>query len=41
VIGPEGASSKTLLKSDLVVKNVDEALDIISNPKRIIASLRE
>jgi P-type E1-E2 ATPase len=40
VIGPEGCSSKTILSSDLVVNNIVEAIDLLLNPKRIVAGLR-
>jgi soluble P-type ATPase len=40
IIGDEGCSSKTLLKADIVVKNVEDALSLIINPKRIVATLR-
>ena len=40
VIGEEGASSKSILNSDIVVKNIKDAIKLIENPKRIIATLR-
>jgi len=40
IIGPEGAATRSLLKSDLVIKDINEVLDILLNPTRIIASLR-
>ncbi len=40
VIGPEGAGSKTILSSDLVVNNINEAIDLLLNPRRIVAGLR-
>ena len=41
VVGEEGCSVKTLLKSDIVVKNSEDALMLLMNPKRITATLRE
>ncbi|MBN2259135.1 MAG: HAD hydrolase family protein [Clostridiales bacterium] len=41
IIGNEGASVKTLMSADMVVKSLDEALDLIDNPDKIIAGLRE
>ncbi|MCD6436513.1 MAG: HAD hydrolase family protein [Clostridiales bacterium] len=41
VIGKEGASVKAIMVSDLVVNNIDDALDYIDEPKKIIAGLRE
>ncbi|EDM24401.1 HAD family hydrolase [Caminibacter mediatlanticus TB-2] len=40
VIGEEGASSKSILNSDIIVKNIKDAIKLIENPKRIIATLR-
>lgn len=41
VIGPEGASSKTLLAADMVTRDIYEALALLSHPLRITATLRE
>ena len=41
VIGEEGASIKALMVSDLVVNAIDDALDYIDQPKKIVAGLRE
>jgi len=40
VIGEEGCSAKSLMKADIVCKNVEEAFDLILKPSRIIATLR-
>ncbi|OZI12479.1 ATPase P [Bacillaceae bacterium SAS-127] len=40
VIGEEGCSAKSLLKADIVCKNIEEAFDLILKPNRIIATLR-
>ena len=40
VIGVEGCSAKSLMKADIVCKNIEEAFDLILNPSRIIATLR-
>ena len=40
VIQQEGASSEALLAAHLVVKDINSALDILLNPKRLIATLR-
>jgi soluble P-type ATPase len=41
VIGPEGCCCQALLSADLVVSSVDDAIDLLLNPKRIVASLRK
>lgn len=41
VMGPEGCSSKAMAISDILVKSVIEGLDLLSNPKRLKATLRE
>jgi len=41
VIGPEGASVKLLLVADVVVRDVLDALDLITNPLRLKATLRD
>ena len=41
VLSPEGTALETLLASDLVVSNIFEALDLLLNPLRIVATLRK
>jgi len=41
VIGKEGASINALMSADLIVNSIDNALDYIDEPKKIIAGLRE
>lgn len=41
VIGNEGCATSTLLKSDIIVHNINEALDLLLKPNRIIATLRK
>ena len=36
----EGISKETLLNSDIIFYDINDALDAILNPKRLIASLR-
>ncbi|UNC92997.1 HAD family hydrolase [Candidatus Contubernalis alkaliaceticus] len=40
VIGEEGCCTKSLLKSDIVVKDVDDALRMLLNPDILKAALR-
>lgn len=40
VVGQEGASVRSLLAADLVVRSIDDALDLFRIPKRLVASLR-
>lgn len=40
VIGNEGCSTKSLLEADIVCTSIDDALNLLLNPKRIIATLR-
>lgn len=40
VIGQEGASRKALESADIVVNCIEDALDCIMKPKRIVANLR-
>lgn len=40
VIGREGAAVRSLLAADLVVISIEDALDLLAFPKRLIASLR-
>jgi len=41
VIGKEGASTKALLKSNLVVTDIKDAINLFLNEKRLIATLRK
>ena len=40
VIGREGAAVRSLLAADLVVRSIEDALDLFRFPKRLVASLR-
>ena len=40
VMGAEGCCTKSLMKADIVCKNIEDALDLILKPNRIIATLR-
>ncbi len=40
VIGEEGAYTRTLMASDIVVQNGQDAIDLLRFPKRLIATLR-
>jgi P-type E1-E2 ATPase len=40
VIGPEGAAVETLIKADVVVSDIREALELLLYPKRLAATLR-
>lgn len=40
VLGPEGASGKALMAADVVVTDINHGLDMLSNPKRMVATLR-
>ncbi len=40
VIGGEGAAMSTLTKADMVVQSIQVALDLLLEPRRIVASLR-
>jgi soluble P-type ATPase len=40
VVGPEGAAVRSLLAADLVVGSIEDALDLLRFPKRLVASLR-
>jgi P-type E1-E2 ATPase len=40
VIGPEGAAIQSLLGADIVIGDIRDALGLLSNPKRMIATLR-
>ena len=41
VIQEEGASSSTVFAADVVTKDIQSALDLLINPLRLIATLRE
>jgi soluble P-type ATPase len=41
VVGPEGASRELLQISDIVVTDIRHALDLIANPLRLKATLRD
>ena len=40
VMGEEGCAGTTLLASDVVCKSIEEALELLLYPKRLIATLR-
>jgi soluble P-type ATPase len=41
VLGDQGVSVSGIRSADKVVKNIQNALDLLFNPKRLIATLRE
>lgn len=41
VLGNEGCMTQTLLKSDLIIQNINDALDLLLKPNRLIATLRK
>lgn len=41
ILQEEGASTESIFAADLVCKSINEALDLLRNPKRLIASLRD
>lgn len=41
VIGKEGCATSTLQKSDIIVQNVLDAVDLLLHPSRMIATLRK
>ncbi len=41
VIGHEGASVKAFNVADVVVANINSGLDLLLNPKRLVATLRD
>ncbi len=41
LVGDEGCATKTLLQSDIVCKNIKDALELFLNTKRLIATLRK
>jgi soluble P-type ATPase len=40
VIGNEGCSSTALMAADVIVKDIKDALELLINPQRLIATLR-
>jgi soluble P-type ATPase len=40
VLGPEGLGVPALLAADVLVASIDDALELLLNPKRLIATLR-
>jgi soluble P-type ATPase len=40
VIGDEGMATEALIASDVVVRNISDALDLLREPRRLVASLR-
>lgn len=40
IIGDEGCSVKAMMKADIVVNNIEDALSMLIDPKRITATLR-
>ncbi len=40
VLGPEGLAVPALLAADVLVASIDDALELLLNPKRLIATLR-
>ena len=40
VLGPEGLAIEALLAADLAVGSIDDALDLLLFPRRVVASLR-
>jgi soluble P-type ATPase len=41
VLGDEGISASAMKNADIIVRNISDALDLFSKPKRLIATLRE
>jgi P-type E1-E2 ATPase len=41
VFSPEGVAIETLLAADLVVSNINNALELLEKPLRLVASLRK
>jgi len=40
IAGPEGASAKAIMNSDVVVSGIEDFFSMIDEPKRLIATLR-
>ena len=41
ITGREGCATSTILKSDLIIDDINDALDLLLNPKRLIATMRK
>ena len=41
VAGAEGASGEAILNSDLIISNINDALDLLLKPNRLVATLRK
>jgi soluble P-type ATPase len=41
VIGPEGTSARALVAADVVCRSTIEALDLLLDPRRLVATLRQ
>lgn len=41
VIGPEGASFKAISNADIITNNIYDTIDILNDPNKLIATLRE
>ncbi|MFH1624671.1 MAG: ATPase P [Pseudomonadota bacterium] len=41
VMGPEGAAVEAIMNADLVTSNINDALDVVIIPERIMATLRK
>lgn len=41
VLGPEGTAGRAMLEADLISREINEALAVLSKPKRIQATLRK
>ena len=40
VLGPEGLAVRALASADLVVGSIEDALDLLLRPRRLVATLR-
>jgi P-type E1-E2 ATPase len=41
VLGPEGTAGEAIAAADIVVREIHDALDLLTNPTRITATLRD
>jgi len=41
VLGPEGASVESVTSCDVIVRDINVALDLLIKPERLIAMLRK
>ena len=41
VLGPEGMASDLLETADVLVMDINDALDLLLHPKRLVATLRK